>query len=196
MRREDLAELHYITHISNLPSIMRNGILSHRRAERIRHVSVALEEVQERRAGKRIPGGRLLHEYVNLYLCARNPMMYRRRNQHAELCVLRIALEVLDLPGVVIADRNASSEWASFHSSPRGLHHIDGELLFAEYWVHEDEIATFKHRSIKCAEILVPDVLQPGFITGVYVSCRESAQQIRNAGVVMDMDICPYLFFR
>ena len=71
MRREELEELHYITPIANVPSILTHGILSHRRAKRISLQSIAKAEVQEKRATVKVPGGRRLHEYANLYICAR-----------------------------------------------------------------------------------------------------------------------------
>ena len=77
MNREDLSELHYISPIANLVSIMQRGILSNRRAAKLQHQSVAKQEVQDLRAKVRVPGGRALHEYANLYICARNPMLYK-----------------------------------------------------------------------------------------------------------------------
>ncbi|MGI5920970.1 MAG: DarT ssDNA thymidine ADP-ribosyltransferase family protein [Syntrophomonadaceae bacterium] len=50
-------------------------------------------------------------------ICARNPMMYRRRNLHCDLCVLRISPEVLDIRGAVVTDRNAFSNYAAFYPS-------------------------------------------------------------------------------
>ncbi|MEW6246442.1 MAG: DarT ssDNA thymidine ADP-ribosyltransferase family protein [Nitrospirota bacterium] len=70
MNRSDVAALHYIAPIENVPSIMEHGILSNRRAARLPHRSVALEEIQERRRDRQIPNVRLLHEYVNLYFDA------------------------------------------------------------------------------------------------------------------------------
>ena len=67
MRREDLVELHYITPTANVPSILKRGILSNKGAGKIPHQSVAMEEVQSRRAPKIVPGGLPLHDYVNLY---------------------------------------------------------------------------------------------------------------------------------
>lgn len=64
MTYDDLPELHYITPIENLLSIFEHGILSHSRAEDLDHQSVAMNEVQERRAKVKVPGGRRLHEYV------------------------------------------------------------------------------------------------------------------------------------
>ena len=78
MDRGRVTELHYITPIANLASIMACGLLSHRAAENVPHESIALESAQDKRAGKGIPGGLALHEYVNLFFDARNAMMYRR----------------------------------------------------------------------------------------------------------------------
>ncbi|MBX6773430.1 MAG: DUF4433 domain-containing protein, partial [Chloroflexi bacterium] len=113
MERRDIPELHYIVHIDNVPSIMTHGILSHRRAQRLEHISVANPSVQEIRDRKRVPGGRWLHDYVNLYLCARNPMLYVlvRTMGHDELCVLRVSAELLDLPTTIMTDGNAAKNY-------------------------------------------------------------------------------------
>ncbi len=71
-----IRELHYIVAIANVPSIVKNGILCYEKASKVAHISVASREVQERRKKKKIPNGLPLHEYVNLYLNARNPMLY------------------------------------------------------------------------------------------------------------------------
>ena len=91
MTRAELDELGYIVPIATVPSILQRGILSHRRAERIEHDSIALQNVQDRRAGKAVPKGRPLHEYVNLYICPRNPMLFKRKNSHEQICVLRVS---------------------------------------------------------------------------------------------------------
>lgn len=166
MRREDLHELHYITPIANLPSIRRRGILSHNRAQRVAHQSVAIQEIQDRRAKVVVPGGKRLHDYVNLYIHARNPMMYKRKQQHMDLCVLRISSEVLDLPGVVISDGNAASAYVRFAPAPAGLAIVDRELAFARYWTDPDPIEWFRRSVARCAEALVPDQLDPRFIQG------------------------------
>lgn len=171
MRREELTELHYITPIENVPSILQRGILSNRRARPLRPKSIAKQEVQDLRAKVRVPGGRALHEYANLYICARNPMMYARRALHTETCVLRVSTDVLDLPGVVITDQNAASGYRLFLPSPRGLAFVDREMVFAEDWTHPgDSAAYYRHRSVKCAEVLVPDLVPTEFVAGAYVS--------------------------
>jgi ssDNA thymidine ADP-ribosyltransferase, DarT len=120
MERSQIQELHYITDMANVPSMLEEGILCHRLAERTAqgHVSVADHEVQARRAGKRIWLGRYyrrLHDYANLYIDARNAMLFvLLQTGQGDLTVLAIDPAVLDLRGVVIADRNAASLSPSF----------------------------------------------------------------------------------
>lgn len=195
MNRADLVELHYITPIANLTSIMQHGIVSHRLAEGIRHASVAMTEIQELRVGVVVPGGRPLHDYVNLYLCARNPMMYKRKEDHAMLCVLRVSPEVLDLPGVVITDGNAAGNYTHFLPSPQGLEDIDGDLVVAEYWTDADPIEYWRKKSAKCAEVLVPDSVLPPYLLGAYVSGPAPRQACQDVAPGLTITVDAHLFF-
>ena len=123
MKRGELTELHFITPIANVASILQLGILSNKQAHRVPHRSVAKTDVQERRRHVVVPGGKPLHEYANLYLCGRNPMTYLRRDQHASLCILRISPLVIDLAGAIVTDQNAASDYAQFAPLPAGLEH-------------------------------------------------------------------------
>ena len=171
MNRADVTELHYITAIANLPSIFRHGILSHNLADRLAHDSVAMPEIQERRRNKKIPGARFLHDYANLYFDAHNPMLSRCRGRNGEICVLQINPSVLDIPEAIIADRNAASDWTSFWPVTDGLSVISRERVLARYWTHPDDpYDEMKHKSEKCAEVLVPDRVDVRYIIGAYVA--------------------------
>lgn len=171
MNRTDITELHFIAPIRNVPSILQHGILSHRRADQLPHDSVAMPEVQARRVDKPIPGARRLHEYANLYFDAHNPMLSKRREQNEFICVLRISTDVLNLLGVIIADRNAASGWVKFSPVAEGLARIDKDRVYARYWTHrENPYDEMSHKSEKCAEVLVPDQVAPGYIQGAYVA--------------------------
>ncbi|MDP9357506.1 MAG: DUF4433 domain-containing protein [Chloroflexota bacterium] len=61
--------------MANLSSIVRRSNLSHGRAQMLPHCSVASKEVQAIRRRKVVPNGRRLHQYANLYIDARNPML-------------------------------------------------------------------------------------------------------------------------
>jgi len=196
MKREDLDELHYICPIVNVASIMQNGILSHNRAMRVNHESVAKQEIQDRRKGKRVPGGLLLHDYVNLYFCSRNPMMYLRHDQHLGLCVLMVSPSVLDLPGAVATDQNAASDYVRFKPALAGLVDIDKERVFADSWKHpDDQKEEWRHKSAMCAEVLVPGRVDQQLINGGYVSCEESRAKLQRIAPTLPTRLNPRLFF-
>ncbi len=195
MKRSDVTELHYITPISNVPSILKEGILCHRVADRVKHESVAMKEIQAIRAKKTVPGGKPLHYYVNLYFTARNPMLYLRRSQHRNLCVLQINTDVLDLPNVVITDRNASRPTA-FFPSPSGLSKLDRDLVYAQSWTDADPIIQWHKKGAKCAEVLVLERLHPRFINGAFVSCNESKLALSAIAPQLSVIVNPHLFFQ
>ncbi len=196
MERDQLRELHYITPISNVPSILDRGLLSHTLAMKVRHASIAKEEVQDRRRKVVIPNGLPLHRYVNLYFCARNPMLFARQDQHDSLAVLRIDTAVLDLPGVVVSDQNAASRYARFGASPAALRFVDFQRVFAEYWIAlDDPIAEWRNKSIKCAEVLVPNQVKPMFILGAHVSGQRGNELIVNLATGLRVTVDPGLFF-
>ncbi len=197
MTRDELSELGYIVPIATVPSILRRGILSHRRAENVSHESIALEGVQDRRAMVIVPNGRPLHEYANLYICPRNPMLLKRRDIHAQICVLRVSSDVLDIPNVVVTDSNAASKYVRFSPAPGGLAIVDRERTFAPWWNHpEDQIDQWRHSAQKCAEVLVPDAVSTRYINGAYASCDESNQALLDAGFNLPVTMNGDLFFR
>ena len=190
-----IKEFHCIMPIANVPSVMKRGVLSYHRASKLAHRSVAMPEVQERRSKVRIPHGRPLHHYANFYLDARNPMLYKRRNNAIGLCVLRISTAARHIEGAVLADRNASSEYVRFLAISQAKL-LDLEAIYARDWQHPgDEIATFRHRSKKCAEFLVPDRLPPEFIEGAYVVHAMAKRSVEETGFVRPVTIEPDLFF-
>ncbi len=195
MKRSELEELHYITAIDNIASILRRGILSYRRVREIGHTSIAMDEIQERRAKVVVPGGRPLHEYACLYICGRNVMLYKRRGRHQDICVLRVSPNVLDLPGVVITDANASSDYVRFAAAPGGLQIVDRELTFAERWTDPDPIAYYRKKSAKCAEVLVPEQIGLEHILGCYASCAYAEARIAEIDSELGTTIDAHLFF-
>lgn len=189
-------ELYYITPIENIHSILERGLLSNESAAKIQHRSVAMSEVQERRDSVKVPNGLKLHQYVNLYFDARNPMMFKRKGQANKLCVLRIKPDVLNLDNVVIADRNASSiAYVSFKSSPAGLSSLDFETIYCENWDDPDMYIKYYKKSTKCAEVLVPHALAPEFIIGAYVVSEAARALLLAQGFSLTIILNPRLFF-
>lgn len=174
LKRDELRELQYITPIGNIPSIVKSGILSHKNVAKVEHASCAKQEIQDRRSKVIVPGGKPLHWYVNLYFDARNPMMHLLKDNHENLSVLAISADVIDIPGTVVVDCNASREYALFKPASAGLAMIDKDLVYAEFWTHDDPVEQYRHKGAKCAEVLVPERVEPHFVMKAYVSCETS----------------------
>lgn len=195
MEPSEVTELHYLTPIANLSSIMERGILSHRRAEAVDHVSIADEDIQDRRRGKRVPNGRMLHDYANVYFDARNPMMYRRLSRRAEVAVIRVSPAVLDQPGTVITDGNAASAATRFYASPAGLAALDRDRVYAEYWTDSNLWEQWERKRQRCAEVLVPDVIVLALIRGCYVCQDAGIARCREVAPDLAVEVCPRVFF-
>lgn len=197
MQRNEVKHLYFITAQSNVPSILEHGLLCHNQAKRLKHVDISMASVQDIRAKKRVPGGGVLHDYACLYLCARNPMLFKRCQEMRDaLCVLAIDHHVLDIPDVVISDHNAAASVAGFGPYPEGLDAVDRSLTFATYWVHDgDPRATDLHRKRMCAEVLVPHSIEPRFIRGAFVANEDAKSNFDALGVDLKIIVEPRLFF-
>lgn len=195
--RHRVRELHFITHIENLPSIAEHGLLSNHRARRVPHESVALQHIQERRERTKVPGGHNLHDYANLYFNGRNAMLYRRvREDHEVLCVVRVDPAVLDAPGVVVTVENAAVGLPRFFEPLKGVATIEEDVVYAEWWKHQgDPVATDRHRAAMGAEILVPHVVPPHYLLGVRVPCSRVLAVVEGYGTTLSAVIDRPLFF-
>ena len=144
-----------------------------------------------------MPGGLKLHQYANLYFHARNPMLYKRKDEATTLCVLRVSLEVLQIPGVVLADCNASSPYVRF-LAPSQWALLDYEAIFAMDWNQQhanDPYAYRVHKARKCAEVLVPHCVEPKYLAGAYVVDRSTESNLKSIGFVLPVRIDSEMFF-
>src|SRR5262245_47303505 len=96
--------IYHFTHLKNLPSIVRNGLLSPNEQRRlgIGHKSIALQGIQGRRATMDVtcgPNG-VVHDYVPFYFCTRSSMLLSVINaknvDQIFLVYLAIPITVLD----------------------------------------------------------------------------------------------------
>jgi ssDNA thymidine ADP-ribosyltransferase, DarT len=200
MDRAEVRELHFITPIENLASILKRGILSHNRAERIRHSSVASEDVQRWRRRKRLPGGLPLHDYANLYFHARNAMMsyllYGPGQHHQDLVVLRVFPEVLDLPNTVVTDGNSAAPATRFYPSPEGLRQLDAKLIFARSWTDEKGWAIPEAKRARMAEVLVPNLVPSRYIRGCYVDTSRKRSECSEYEALRSVVLSKEVYFK
>lgn len=176
------AALYSIMPIENIPSIMKQGILCHQDAQSVKHQSVALENVQEKREQKRVCGGLYLHQYANLYFNPRNPMMFYVQRHGDGICILAINPEILNQDGCVISDMNAAKREVRFYE-PSALEELDFKQIFAEFW--EDEFT----KARECAEVLVPHRVDFSYVMGALVQSAEDREKLEKMGFSKDKDI-------
>jgi ssDNA thymidine ADP-ribosyltransferase, DarT len=193
-----VTEFQCIMPLENIPSVLKQGILSNERAASLPHRSVAMQEVQEKRDLTRVPGGLNLHQYANLYFHARNPMLYKRKGEAERLCVLSISIEVRHVSGVVFADRNASSAYARF-LDPSQWMLLDFDSIYAKDWnrLHaNDPIAKLVHKAKKCAEVLVPHCVESKYVFGAHVVDQSTCSNLKSLGFELPISIDSEMFFR
>jgi hypothetical protein len=198
VHRSQVGELFYISHVANVGSIVRSGILSHNRAASVTHTKVDLDTVQEIRSHKRISPTRMLHDHANLYFCGRNAMMYHvvRHNPIDAVCLIRVSADVLDLPDVVVMDGNAARWESRPYDAASGIAALDFDRIHAQYWTHPgDPVAHSQHMREKQAEVLVPDIIDPRFITGFIVPTDAAATAIGTGAGRRPIAKAPYPFF-
>ena len=197
MDRNHIKELYFITYIDNLPSILKLGILSRNAVVRKKtnFKDVSEPGVQDRRAGKKIPGtSKELHDYANLYFDAHNPMLSARRSENNKICVLRINTNVLDLKGIIVTDMNAARD-CRFMPLDEGLSSIDRNKVYMINWKDpNDWINEYRQAGIKCAEILVPEYVESRYIVGAYVANRIALDAFKQVSD-LEVEIKSGLFF-
>ena len=126
--------------------------------------------------------------------------MFKRQVIHGSLCVLSISHEILDEGDVIVTDTNASRDYAKFLAMPHGLSQLDIDLIYAQYWNHDDPIEKYKRSGAICAEVLVPEAIKARFIQRIYVSCDQTRQSVqtlmREHPLSANIVVRPYLFFQ
>jgi hypothetical protein len=189
-------EFNNIMPIKNIPSVLEYGVLSHKQAAQFPHIDISMQDVQDKRDSIILPSGNPLHSYANVYFDARNPMMYKRRGQVENLCILKISIEVLSIPGTYISSQNASSKYTRFIESERlEARMLDLDNIYSRNWDYVDQIEKWRNASIKCAEVLVPISLPTEFILGAYTATEDIAQSLSDAGFSKDITINADKFF-
>jgi hypothetical protein len=72
---------------------------------------------------------------------------------------------------------------------------LDEALVYAESWVDSDPIAQMRKKAARCAEVLVPDRIDPQLILGLSVSCAAAEAACRELVSGLSIAIDKHLFF-
>lgn len=175
--RSQVVSLYNITALDNLASIASRGILCHDLAQGVRHVDLSNRGVQDRRDGK-VVNGRRLHEYANLYFNPRNAMLAAVQHSAGDgVVLLEVSADVLELPGTVICDGNATNNVTRSWPAVSGLKHLDLSVVRSYYRRTPEGEVDYELRRATQAEVLVPDRVPARFIEGV-IAPSETALEL------------------
>ncbi len=180
MKKIDIKGLYYITHVDNVASMVKRGILSHAvvAAEGVEYTPIYDAEIVSNRRDKTTPSGASLWDYANLFFQPRNPMMYRviHEKSKKDLAVIGVRPDVMNSDNVFLTDGNAANAPTHFFPAKEGLKQIHSQwnVIQSEWWRSDDGS---KRRIM--AECLVPGRVAPEFINSVYVADHSIADQVK-----------------
>jgi hypothetical protein len=180
MKRLQVKELYYITHIDNMPSILKQGILSHEQiqARNIPYTPIYDEEIVSNRRDIVTPDGRSLWSFANLYFQPRNPMLYRVLHEKStnDIAILSVLSNILDRPDIFVSTGNAahgSSDILQTTEIKKALPQILRNTLNVDWW---NEVDGSKRKIM--AECLVPEMISPDQIQSIYVASRTAKKKL------------------
>jgi len=158
--REGLRALQYIAHLQDLQSILELDLWCRSRVtgSDLAPNEVADAAVVSRRQPKTVGlTNRRLTDYVPLYFNARNAMLWSRKEVWAQLVVLDIAPNVVDLPGTRVTLRNAAAGSKSEdYPVAEGLARIQEGAVYRDgWWDANPEVMRSMKQALQ-AEVLVP----------------------------------------
>ena len=151
---------YHFTHLNNLESIIKNGILSTNEKElhNITHANIANENIQQRRHEMDVtcsPFGKI-HDYVPFYLTTINPMLLgvlnRKNIDQPYVVFIAISANKLLDENVLFTDSSANTTIPpNFYYNPQDLDKLSWNLIDSMKWGSgtEDE------RHARMAEVLV-----------------------------------------
>lgn len=198
-KEPEIKSLYYITHIDNLPSFFKEGILSHAQIEEraIPFTPIYDSKIVSSRKSKNAPNGKSLWHFANLYFQPRNPMLFRvlHEKDEKDIVILGVQPQILSASGTFLAIGNAASAATEILATDSGIKSIREiwDIISAEWWNSMDG----SKRKIM-AECLVPDQVPQEFIHSVFVASHESADRVRQKGLPKSVSLVPEpsMFFR
>jgi hypothetical protein len=181
MPKPDIKGLFYITHVNNIKSILRHGILSHALVEEreVPFTPIYDAQIVSNRRGRTTPSGKSLWDYTNLYFQPRNPMLYRviSEKDKKDIAIVGVRPDILKQPNAFVSTGNAASLLSDILPVKEGLKaiHQMWKVIDSEWWNDTDG----SKRKIM-AECLIPELIPSNLIQAIYVANHSIAEELRN----------------
>jgi hypothetical protein len=178
-----------MTHVQNLPSIIRTGCLyCDKQAQAHQARSTAYTNLKAKRAAKLVPvpPNGVIADYVPFYFAPRSPMLYAVHTGYvgtglvqSEIVYLVTTVDTIVQAGksFVFTDRHPLSSSPRFCNNLNQLnHHVDWQVMQLLYWNDTPECPDRKSR--RQAEFLVYQMVEWTLIEQIGVFNRERLAQV------------------
>lgn len=171
----------HLTHIRNIPAILKNGILCKNicTSKKMKITDVSHQSIQEVRALIQIPNtDHTLHDCVPMFFGARPPMLYAvlgKGYSQEDMVYALVNWNIIGKPNVWFTDGNASSSRTCYYQSKSDLQHIDFNAAGA-FWWHNKGI---EFRRKKQAEVLQLGKVNLGDILGFAVYNQKAKDNLQ-----------------
>lgn len=180
--------LFHITHLDNVPGILRRGLLCRNRIEalHIPYMDLSDADCQARRSCRDLDGRSVdLHDYVPLFIEPRNAMLYRLQKSLGdsgaadELVILEVSADAAQWGASLLADGIASSPVTQiFHARDEaGWESLDWDAIRCRCWLDQPDPQAAKRR--RMAEVMVSSHLQRRHIQKVWLKSPSAMEGLR-----------------
>lgn len=175
-----IKSLWHMTHVRNVPGIMKSGLLCHRFTinSKLAFSDISDPDVQRWRTKEDPFYRRSLHDYVPFYINPKNPMLYRRKEMQSEICFLEVSLDAVEGQDFLLTNGNAASSKTEFYDGCWGLQFLPWEVLRAAFWTDFED-----GKRKACSEVLLPDRVDAGLIRTVHCFSRSQAEDFCRNGI-------------
>lgn len=144
-----VASLDHMTHIDNLDSIMKYGLLAHNNP--YKQIDISNQDVNSRRDHRENIYGRKVHDYVPFYFNPRNAMMYKNRNEN--IVILAFDTSLIYKDNIVFTNKNASTDSVKYFKDINGLSKLNWNYIWRDSW--NDDVDSYCVKQTMMAEVLV-----------------------------------------
>ena len=199
--------LFFITHVDNLESILKKGILSPNNVDKlgIQPKEISNESIVDAR--KRIWFGRKnLVDYAHVYFNPKNAFLYQKLKEytHTKIVIIELTCDVSD-EGIYITNKNAAVEgFDPKIDAVSGLDYYEiipkiqeDTLPIGRRWSKRKNWDSEADKSKLMAECLVPDKISPEHFESIHVYNSDMEEKIQSllTEPKLKIKVDPFMFF-
>ncbi|NER98925.1 MAG: DUF4433 domain-containing protein [Symploca sp. SIO1B1] len=185
-------EIFHITHIKNLPSILKaKKLLANSQLQPNQYTDIAHNNIQDRRAKIQVPCAAkgTLHDYVPFYFAPRSPMLYaiHRGNvtdyRDGQEPILHLVVDIKPIVehdfSFTFTDGHAVMAYSEFYEDLSLLNEvIDWDLMKSRYWFDTEDYPDRKR--CRQAEFLIYEHCPWDFVTKIVVINNQIANDVKD----------------